>query len=74
MFIPKNIVKEGTLLNFYPGGVYDFAGMLKSRNGYQNPNVQCSIPKCQFSRQENYLISVFVERLQNFESLNSRKR
>lgn len=38
-------------LNFYPGGVYDFAGMLKSRNGYQNPNVQCSIPKYQFSRQ-----------------------
>lgn len=51
MFIPKDIVKEGTLLNLYTGGVYDFAGMLKSRNGYQNPNVQCSIPKYQFSRQ-----------------------
>lgn len=51
MFIPKDIVKERTLLNLYTGGVYDFAGMLKSRNGYQNPNVQCSIPKYQFSRQ-----------------------
>lgn len=51
MFIPKDIVKEGTLIDLYTGGVYDFAGMLKSRNGYQNPNVQCSIPKYQFSRQ-----------------------